>query len=85
MEQRADKVREQHIVRGVLIVDKPDHGGYQNNGSHNDTNCFFTLDLHFSPLLSVNMVSTKEYPFEKFLFFFTCACNRTQIRTIIIA
>ena len=54
MEQRADKVREQHIIRGVLIVVKPDHGGYHNDGSHSNPNGFIAFGFHFPPLLSEN-------------------------------
>lgn len=54
MEQRADKVREQYIIRGVLIVVKPDHGGYHNDGSHSNPNGFIAFGFHFPPLLSEN-------------------------------
>ena len=54
MEQRADKVREQHIIRGILIVDKPNHGGYHNDGSHSNPNGLIAFSFHFSSLLSEN-------------------------------
>ena len=43
---------------GVLIVVKPDHSGYHNDGSHNDIDCLIVLGFHFPPLLSVKFMLT---------------------------
>ena len=63
MEQSADKVREQHIVRGVLIVDKPDHSGCHNDGSHNNPNRLIVLGFHFPPLPSGKIALTRGSSF----------------------